>query len=159
VLRVAALQARLTHGHPAAIAAAQAVAVLVHDALSGREPSIDPPAGIDDEMFITTWRAMHHDVIIGGRLPSQLRNIAMSGWATVAGAHAITFVFASEPGRAIAAAVGSGGDTDTVGSIAGAIVGARHGLRALPVRWVEGLRDRELVDAAIESCARMENPC
>ncbi len=40
VLRVAALQARVTHGHPAAIAAAQAVAALVHDALAGRAPSL-----------------------------------------------------------------------------------------------------------------------
>jgi ADP-ribosylglycohydrolase len=55
----------------------------------------------------------------------------MSGWATVAGAHAIAFAFAGEPARAIAAAVASGADTDTVGSIAGAIVGARHRLRGL----------------------------
>jgi hypothetical protein len=81
---------------------------------------------------------MHRDVVAGGPLPSQLRNIAMSGWANVTGAHAIAATFAGDPERAIAAAVGSGGDTDTVGSIVGAIVGARYGLNALPRPWVGG---------------------
>jgi hypothetical protein len=45
-----------------------------------------------------------------------------------------------DPERAIAAAVGSGGDTDTVGSIVGGIVGARHGRSALSTRWIKGLR-------------------
>ena len=152
VQRVGALQARVTHGHPAAVAAAQAVAVLVHDALAGRAPSLDPPAGVDDATFVATWEAMHRDVIVGGPLPVQLRNIAMSGWATVAGAHAIAATYAGDPERAIAAAVGSGGDTDTVGSIVGAIVGARCGLDALPRRWVAGLQGRELVDGAVREC-------
>ena len=58
-LRVAAVQARVTHGHPAAIAAAQAVAALVHDALAGGEPSEDVPDGVDDEQFAAAWREMH----------------------------------------------------------------------------------------------------
>ncbi len=55
VLRAAALQARITHGHPAAIAAAQAVAVLVYDAVAGVPPSRDVPSGIDDAEFIAAW--------------------------------------------------------------------------------------------------------
>jgi ADP-ribosylglycohydrolase len=150
VLHVAAIQARTTHGHPAAVAAAQAVAVLVHDALAGRVPTIDPPAGIHEPTFITSWHAMHRDITVGGPLPPHLRNIAMSGWATVAGAHAIAFTFAGDAARAIAAAVGSGGDTDTIGSIVGAIVGARYGYATLPTSWIEGLQCRELVHAAVE---------
>ena len=152
VLKVAALQARVTHGHPAAVAAAQTVAVLVHDAISGREPSLELPIGIDDATLAATWRAMHRDVIIGGPLPPHLRNIAMSGWATVAGAHAIASTFAGEPERAIAAAAASGGDTDTVASIVGAIVGARYGLAALPLRGVDTLHGRDLIDSAISAC-------
>jgi ADP-ribosylglycohydrolase len=155
VLRVAELQARVTHGHPAAITAAQAIAVIVYDALSGRAPSLDPPPGINEETFVATWRAMHRDLIVGGPLPTRLRNIAMSGWATVAGAHAIVATFDGDPARAIAAAAGSGGDTATVGTIVGAIVGARYGLRAIPRRWVAGLQPRELVEAAIDACNAM----
>jgi ADP-ribosylglycohydrolase len=35
--------------------------------------------------------------------------------------------------------------------MAGAIVGARSGLAALPLRWVEGLHGRDLIDSAIEA--------
>jgi ADP-ribosylglycohydrolase len=154
VLRVAALQACVTHGHPAAIAAAQAVAVLVHDAISGRESSIGPPPGIDDPTFLATWRAMHCGAGVSGdeALPTHLRNIAMSGWATVAGAHAIAHIFEGKPDRAIAAAAASGGDTDTICSIVGALVGARYGIIAIPPRWVAGLHRSELVDVAISAC-------
>jgi ADP-ribosylglycohydrolase len=154
VLRVAALQARVTHGHPATIAAAQAVALVVHDALAGREPSVDPPPGIENETLSATWVAMHQGIVIGGPLPPHLRNIAMSGWATVAGAHAIATTFAGDPARAIAAATGAGGDTDTVSSIVGAIVGARYGLAALPARWIDGLHDRGFVADAVLECSR-----
>jgi ADP-ribosylglycohydrolase len=74
VLRVAALQARVTHGRPTAIAAARAIAVLVYDTLSARVPSVDPPAGIGDATFVATWLAMHRNVIVGGPLPAQIRN-------------------------------------------------------------------------------------
>ncbi len=63
----------------------------------------------------------------------------MSGWVTVATAHAITLIYANEPELAIGAAAASGGDTDTVACIVGALVGARHGVAALPSRWINGL--------------------
>lgn len=151
VLRVAALQARVTHGHPAAVAAAQAVAVVVHGALSGDSLSPEPPAGISDAVFIAAWRDMHRDITVGERLPARLRNIGMSGWATVAGAHAIAYTYERDPERAIAAAAGSGGDTDTIASIVGAIAGARHGLGALPKRWIDALKGREIVQTAVDS--------
>jgi ADP-ribosylglycohydrolase len=138
--RVAALQAEVTHGHPAAIAAAQAVAVLVHDAIAGKAASSEVPDGITEPSFTAAWHAAHRELDLrDGRLPSHLRNAAMSGWATVAAAHAITLVFAGDPERAIAAAAASGGDTDTVACIAGAIAGARAGKSALPERWLRGL--------------------
>jgi ADP-ribosylglycohydrolase len=65
----------------------------------------------------------------------------MSGWVTVTTAHAITLLYDDEPTLAIGAAAASGGDTDTVASIVGAIVGARHGSAALTSRWIENLAD------------------
>ncbi|MBD5657706.1 MAG: ADP-ribosylglycohydrolase family protein, partial [Candidatus Eremiobacteraeota bacterium] len=79
VLGVAAMQAKITHGHPAAVAAAQAVAVLVHDAIGGRPISLDMPAGIDEPTFSAAWHGAHRDLIAGERLPAHLRNAAMSG--------------------------------------------------------------------------------
>jgi ADP-ribosylglycohydrolase len=157
VLRVAALQARVTHGHPAAVAAAQAVAVLVHDGIAGVPVSDEVPAGIEDGTFVAAWREAHRDLARGKRLPRHLRNAAMSGWATVAAAHAVTVVHAGDPERAIAAAAASGGDTDTIACIAGAIAGARHGKSALPKRWLDGL-SYEAARACDDLAAALASP-
>jgi ADP-ribosylglycohydrolase len=152
-LRVAAVQARVTHGHPAAIAAAQAVAALVHDALAGREPGEDVPDGVDDAKFAAAWREMHRDLVRGERLPGHLRNVAMNAWATVSAAHAISLVYADDAAGAIAAAAASGGDTDTMACIVGGIVGARFGVVALPAEWVQGLVARAAIADAVERLA------
>jgi ADP-ribosylglycohydrolase len=149
VLAVAALQARVTHGHPGAIAAAQAAAVLVYDALAGGAPSANVPPGVTEETFSDAWRRAHAGVVRGESLPPHLRNVAMSGWETVAGAHAIALAYEGDPNRAIAAAVASGGDTDTIGCIVGAIVGARAGFGALRGDWIAGLRDDGRVGAVV----------
>jgi ADP-ribosyl-[dinitrogen reductase] hydrolase len=41
--------------------------------------------------------------------------------------------------------VGAGGDTDTNGAVAGAVVGARAGATGIPARWVANVRDAERV--------------
>jgi ADP-ribosylglycohydrolase len=70
----------------------------------------------------------------------------MSAWETVAAAHAIAMCFAGDPVTAIGVAAASGGDTDTVATITGAIVGARSGLAAFPKSWLEGLTARPIVE-------------
>ena len=46
--------------------------------------------------------------------------------------------------------VNLGGDTDTVAAVAGALLGARYGVQAIPSRWLDVLQDRELInDGAI----------
>jgi ADP-ribosylglycohydrolase len=139
VLRVAAMQAKVTHGHPAAVAAAQAVAVLVHAAIVGQPTSSALPHGISDQVFAAEWHRAHQVLVAGDGLPTHLRNAAMSGWATVSAAHAISLIHEGDPERAIGAAAASGGDTDTIASIVGALVGARCGLSSLPSRWLAGL--------------------
>jgi len=39
-----------------------------------------------------------------------------------------------------------GGDADTHAAVAGALLGARHGSGAIPSRWLEPLRVRDIVD-------------
>jgi ADP-ribosylglycohydrolase len=149
VLRIAGMQAKITHGHPSAVAAAQAIAVLVHDAIGGAPVSVDFPSGISDNALESAWASAHRDLVSGDRLPAHLRNAAMSGWGTVAAAHAIGVLYADDPNRAIAAAAASGGDTDTVASIVGALVGARVGRAALREQWLTGLSR-----VAAGACAR-----
>ncbi len=80
VLALSARQARVTRGHPAALAAAMAVSVLVYDALHGVEPSNAVPAGIEDAEFAQAWCERHQDLTSQGlHLPAQLRDIDMAG--------------------------------------------------------------------------------
>jgi len=48
--------------------------------------------------------------------------------------HGLTAETATE---AIVEAVMMGGDTDTLGAVAGAVAGARFGIESLPERWLE----------------------
>ena len=49
--------------------------------------------------------------------------------------------YLDDPEEAIIQAVNLGGDTDTVGAMTGALVGALHGVDWLPPRWVERLEN------------------
>lgn len=42
-------------------------------------------------------------------------------------------------------AVNLGGDTDSVGAIAGQLAGAQYGLSNIPQEWVDGLQDHEMI--------------
>ncbi len=46
----------------------------------------------------------------------------------------------------VRAAVALGDDTDTTACVAGGLAGIRHGLGAIPERWLSTLRGKELVD-------------
>jgi ADP-ribosylglycohydrolase len=49
--------------------------------------------------------------------------------------------------EAITEVVNLGGDTDTAGAILGALAGAYYGVHAIPDRWLEGLQNREGIEA------------
>jgi hypothetical protein len=68
---------------------------------------------------------------------------------------------------AVGFAVRCGGDTDTIGAMAGAIAGARHGAEAIPKRWLDPLEDgprgrshveRLAADLVGEAADRSEGP-
>ena len=54
---------------------------------------------------------------------------------------------AYEPGKALAAAVGQGGDADTCGAVAGALCGALHGETGLPEQLLRTLANRRQIRA------------
>jgi ADP-ribosylglycohydrolase len=49
--------------------------------------------------------------------------------------------------EAVTEVVNLGGDTDTAGAILGAMAGARYGVDAIPTRWLDGLQNREGIEA------------
>jgi ADP-ribosylglycohydrolase len=46
--------------------------------------------------------------------------------------------------------INEGGDADTNGAVAGAVLGAKLGFSQIPKRWVEGLKNREALDDKIQ---------
>lgn len=61
------------------------------------------------------------------------RSVPMALWAFLSAAE--------DPEEALVRAVNAGGDTDTIGAMAGALAGARHGAQAFPARWLGALDD------------------
>ena len=57
---------------------------------------------------------------------------------------------ADTPEAAIVGAVDEGGDTDTIGAVAGAVAGARFGAADLPDRWLSSLEHRDELAALAE---------
>jgi ADP-ribosylglycohydrolase len=53
--------------------------------------------------------------------------------------------------RVVREAIGHGRDTDTTACVAGGLAGARHGVAAIPARWLTALRGRELAEPLIEA--------
>ena len=49
--------------------------------------------------------------------------------------------------EALTEVVNLGGDTDTAGAILGAMAGAHYGVDAIPTRWLDGLQNREGIEA------------
>ncbi len=50
--------------------------------------------------------------------------------------------------QALAWTISLGGDTDTNAAVTGALVGCRHGVEAIPGRWLAPLRSRRRIEAA-----------
>jgi ADP-ribosyl-[dinitrogen reductase] hydrolase len=151
VADLAAMQAKLSHPHPGAVAAAQVVALIVHDGLYTGRLTTELPAEITDPDMTQAWQHAHRDLRRGERLPRHLLDVDMAGWNTVAAAHAIAQLYVDDPETGIGIAAGSGRDTDTVASITGAMLGAVHGAGALPERWITGLQHRAEIEAAAEA--------
>jgi ADP-ribosylglycohydrolase len=47
-----------------------------------------------------------------------------------------------------------GGDVDTNAAVAGALLGCRHGVAAIPDRWRAPLRGRERIERVADGLAR-----
>jgi ADP-ribosyl-[dinitrogen reductase] hydrolase len=56
--------------------------------------------------------------------------------------------------EALIEVINLGGDADSTGAILGALAGAHYGVGAIPARWLEGLQNREGVDARAHALAQ-----
>ena len=160
-------QCRITHHHPQGLAGAVAQALAVRMACQlGAQNKIPSP-----EFFLATIADMVESVDLhtANRLramPTITRGDEAGACAALSQTYACnatsaeavppaigSFIASEQAEQTIVIAVGLGGDTDTIGAMAGALAGAYWGLEALPGGWVQclenGVRGR---DYMLELC-------
>ncbi|MCC6446275.1 MAG: ADP-ribosylglycohydrolase family protein [Armatimonadetes bacterium] len=146
--QAAELSASITHTHPLGLegAAVQAYAVaLAVRQLSGEAFLEEMRAFLrpDSEPFSRKLAAMEGLL----RQRSSAREVVAvlgNGTESQESVPAAIYAFLSHPEsfrEAVVYAVSLGGDTDTIGAMAGAIAGAYHGADALPAGWLDMLEN------------------
>jgi ADP-ribosyl-[dinitrogen reductase] hydrolase len=150
--RAAYEDARLTHGHPAAPPASAALCAAILAVRDGDDPvtaARDEARGQPElEHAIDLASAADREALAA----MAVGPAAGACWTSVSIAlHALAHLDEYEPG--IAWVISLGGDTDTNAAVAGALIGFRHGPRAIPERWVEPLAERDRIERAAAALA------
>jgi ADP-ribosylglycohydrolase len=146
--------AATTHGHPTAWAAANVVSVCVKEALDETDPafwidrSIQFLSGTSCGEVIDALRRIPDAVT--ARTDEEAMASLGEGWIAeeaVAMALAAVLRHRDDFGQAVRCAVRHGGDSDTVGCVTGALMGARLGERDLPEKLLERLEGADRLRA------------
>ncbi len=140
--RAAALaeaDARLTHPSPVAVAANRAFCAALAVAIAGadREQAIGAAADAAGEG--EAGEAVRARLLAARTgLPDDFFH--QMGWVLTALQNAFfEFARGATPFEGVVATVARGGDTDTNGAVCGALLGALHGLDAIPAQWREAV--------------------
>lgn len=146
--------AQLTHGHPTGYLSAGAFAVIVDSVLAGAElpiavrDTIDRlttmPSAAETISALSAALAVAH---LGDPTPERLEMIG-AGWCAeeclaIAVYCALHTYRTGDTRAGLLLAVNHSGDSDSTGAVAGNLIGAVHGLQALPMDWVAPLEGRD----------------
>ncbi len=152
---IARAQALLTHRHPAADAASIAAAYLVKLALDGVDPAEFPrhvlhfggglspefDAAIERVQSVLSWP--DEEVALNTVGPTR-----GGGWIAEEAVAMALYCVMRHPADYVAAvrlAANISGDSDSVASIAGGILGARLGMACIPADWAARLENRAYI--------------
>lgn len=157
LIEAASLSGRITHNHPTADAASVAGAYAVKLALDGIAPEdmflplLRVTEGISDEF---TEALKHSYELAHSNLSDEeaLQKLGQGWYAdeTFALAYFCILRYPDNYKKAVQTGVNITGDSDSVGSVAGGILGARLGIEAVPVSWVESLKEKEIIEEMVE---------
>jgi len=157
LLEVASLSGKITHYHPTSDAASIAGAYAVKLALDGVKPVdmfaplLEVTGGISEE-FTEAFKGAH-DLAFGDLGDEEALREIGPGWyaeETFALAYFCMLRYPDDYKKALRTAVNITGDSDSVGCVAGGILGARLGIDALPPAWVEALEGKTELEAMVE---------
>jgi poly(ADP-ribose) glycohydrolase ARH3 len=134
--------ARVTHAHPLAIDAAVAQAAAIAAALVGESP-LD--AALEAATAPELARRLRQAARLLGRGLEPAELAAALGNRATAEQSVPAAIYAACRHASVAAAVSfavrCGGDTDTIGAMAGAVAAARAGASAIPSAWLDALEE------------------
>ena len=152
LVQAALLSGRITHLHPVSDAASIAGAYAVKLALDGIEP---------EEMYKTLFNVTEgfsqeftgalkksYEIAHSGMSDEDAMKELGQGWyadETFALAYFCILRYPDDYKKAVQTAVNITGDSDSVGSVAGGILGAKLGIEAIPVSWIEALKEKEML--------------
>lgn len=140
----------LTHFDPAAGMASAALCA-----------SLLAIAAEEDPLEAAAMQVQGHDKLAEGVAAAQRRDEGFLArqavgpeigvcWTTLAvGLHSVCAYRDYEEG--VSWAIGLGGDTDTNGAVAGALLGCKHGIESIPERWLEPLKERAKLERVAEA--------
>ncbi|WP_330251292.1 ADP-ribosylglycohydrolase family protein [Nocardia sp. NBC_00565] len=153
--------AQLTHGHPTGYLAAGAFAALIDSVLGG----VELPIAVRDIIIrLTSMPADSSETVsaltgalafahLGPPTPERVEQVGQ-GWVAeeclAIAVYCALYAFRTGDVRgALLLSVNHSGDSDSTGAVAGNLIGAAHGLSALPHEWVSAVEGRdELVQIA-----------
>ena len=150
---------RLTHSHPIALAACGAFAAGIAYAMQGK--SVDEIAKIMAEtadaydnktakMLTNVMQKAHEaNKVVDKDVQSKMDSaifVQHQGWAAHDALAAGLYCFmrhANDPYRGIILGVNTPGDSDSIASIGGALLGTYNGYKRIPQAWIEHVEDKE----------------
>jgi len=153
--------AALTHGHPSGQLTAGVMAALVFSLLDG----VDLPTAIERSLPVLEARAGHEETLAAIQQAQALSRSDVScveairrlgeGWvaeeALAIGVYCALKATDFETG--VIMAVNHDGDSDSTGLIAGHLLGAIHGVSAIPTRWLEPLELKDVIEEVADDLA------
>jgi ADP-ribosylglycohydrolase len=171
----ALLCTQITHKHPQALAGALAQAMAVgmaarkgiegevFDSRAFLDEIVAGVEGVDSAMAAEIKRIK--DLDRGGDLEARIKLIASAFPRDVSALGAVppalaSFLVSDDFEATVVTAINGGGDTDTIGAMAGAIAGAYYGYSSIPAACLDplenGAKGRDYVAALAEELARIK---
>lgn len=141
------LQSLPTHAHPRSLAACALLSLTLRRIL---DRDLGPDEALEDAVAALAanyaGRAPFADELQALMDAPQRHSPTGSGYVVDTLWSAVHAVRDRDFEGALRAAVAFGNDTDTTACVAGAIAGALHGIDAIPPRWMQALRGKEIVE-------------
>ncbi len=152
LVQAALLSGRITHLHPVSDAASIAGAYAVKLALDDMGPEemykslLKITEGFSQEF--TDALKKSYEIAHSGMSDEDAMKELGQGWyadETFALAYFCILRYPDDYKKAVKTAVNITGDSDSVGSVAGGILGAKLGIEAIPISWIEALKEMEML--------------